>query len=148
MDLEVNPKTMTSAINVALAQRLVRKLCPVCKKERMLTNDEKRYIDNTLGTISDQNSVTGVQKEKLWDAVGCIECNNSGYKGRIGIYEAILTDETLEKAVRGRASEREIKKETKAQGILSMEEDGIIKVLNGVTSIDELKRVIELGEEI
>jgi len=148
MDLEVNPKTMTSAINVALAQRLVRKLCPVCKKERVLTDNEKKYLDNILNTISDQNSVTGVQKEKLWDAVGCVECNNSGYKGRIGIYEAILTDEALEKAVRGRASEREIKKETKAQGILSMEEDGIIKVLNGVTSIDELKRVIELGEEI
>jgi len=148
IDLGVNPKTMTSAINIALAQRLVRKLCPVCKKERAITAEEKKYIDTTLSTISDPTALAGLQRDVIWDSVGCPECNNSGYRGRVGIYEAILTDEALEEAVRGKASEREIKRATKVQGILSMEEDGLIKVLKGVTAIDELRRVIELGGEV
>lgn len=147
IDLGINPKTMTSAINIALAQRLVRKLCDKCKKERPLNPDEKKYTDKILSDLSDPSAGEGVQHEKVWDAVGCPECNMLGYRGRIGIYEAILTDEALEEAVRGKASEREIRKATKKQGILSMEEDGIVKVLKGVTSIDELRRVIELGAE-
>lgn len=147
IDLGINPKTMTSAINIALAQRLVRKLCEKCKKERAMSPEEKKYIDGVFSELSDPKSGDGVQREKVWDAVGCPLCNMLGYKGRIGIYEAILTDEALEEAVRGKASEREIRRATKSQGILSMEEDGLVKVLKGVTSIDELRRVIELGAE-
>jgi type II secretory ATPase GspE/PulE/Tfp pilus assembly ATPase PilB-like protein len=147
IDLGINPKTMTSAINIALAQRLVRKLCDTCKKERLMSPEEKKYVDGIFSELSDPSAGEGIQREKIWDAVGCPLCNNLGYKGRIGIYEAILTDEALEEAVRGKASEREIRKATKGQGILSMEEDGLVKVLKGVTSIDELRRVIELGAE-
>jgi type IV pilus assembly protein PilB len=147
IDLGVNPKTMTSAINIALAQRLVRKLCDTCKKERVMTPEEKTYTEKIFKELSDPSSGEGVQREKVWDAVGCSVCNMLGYRGRIGIYEAILTDEALEESVRGKASEREIRKATKNQGILSMEEDGVIKVLKGVTSLDELRRVIELGAE-
>ena len=148
IDLGINPKTMTSAINIALAQRLVRKLCEKCKKERPMNTEEKKYVDGILSELSDPTSKEGIQHEKIWDSVGCVECNMLGYKGRIGIYEAILTDEALEEAVRGKASEREIRKATKKQGILSMEEDGILKVLKGITSLDELRRIIELGTEV
>jgi type IV pilus assembly protein PilB len=147
LDLGVNPKTLTSAINIAIAQRLVRKLCEKCKKERPVTADEKKYISEMFTSISDPSAIVGVQREKLWDSVGCPLCNGSGYRGRIGIYEAVLTDEALEEAVRGKASEREIKKATRGQGILSMEEDGVIKALSGVTAFDELRRVIELTVE-
>ena len=147
IDLGVNPKTITSAINIVLAQRLVRKLCTRCKKARSVSTPERAYIDKIVSSFSDTESLVGISKETVYDPVGCPECNGSGYRGRIGIYEAILTDELLEEAVRGKSSEREVRKATQSQGILTMEEDGLLKVLSGVTSLDELRRVIELSDE-
>ena len=71
-------------------------------------------------------------------------CNNLGYKGRIGIYEAILIDDEIEPLILLNPTETEILKKSEKQGILNMKQDGILKVLNGVTSLDELERVIEL----
>lgn len=147
IDLGVNPKTITSAINIVIAQRLVRKLCETCKKKRPFTKEERNYIDNVLTNISDPSAVVGLSKEDTYDPVGCSSCHGSGYRGRIGIYEAILTDEHLEEAVRGKSSEREVRKATAGQGILTMEEDGVVKVLAGTTSLSELRRVIELKDE-
>ena len=70
-----------------------------------------------------------------------------GYKGRIGIFEAIKTDESIEKIMPTNPSEREIKRVAKTQGILSMRQDGIVKVLNGITSIEEVQSVVDLNEE-
>ncbi len=147
IDLGVNPQTMTSAINVALAQRLVRKLCPVCRKEVPIDASARKYVDDALHNIVDKTIIEGLQSEKMWAPVGCAECNATGYKGRLGIYEAIVTDAILEKAVMENPSERDIKAATLVQGIPDMLQDGIIKVLRGITSIDELKRVIDLSEE-
>jgi type II secretory ATPase GspE/PulE/Tfp pilus assembly ATPase PilB-like protein len=86
-----------------------------------------------------------IQKQKVWEPVGCKECNNSGYKGRIGIYEAILIDNAIEKAVIANPSERDIILAAKPQKLLNLIEDGILKVLAGVTSIPELARVVDLS---
>jgi type IV pilus assembly protein PilB len=144
IDLEVNVKTMTSAINLVLAQRLVRKLCPVCKQETPLEGELKSTVDSIIAGIQDRTIIEGLQTKNIWLPKGCPECNNTGYKGRIGIYEAIETDAILEDAVEKNPSERDIKKATRAQNIPDMREDGIIKVLNGITSLDELGRVIDL----
>ena len=82
----------------------------------------------------------------MWVPAGCEKCNSTGYKGRIGIYEAILTDEAVEQVVINNPSEREIKKAAIPQGILTMEQDGVIKILSGVTALDELARVIDVTE--
>jgi type IV pilus assembly protein PilB len=84
---------------------------------------------------------------KFFAAVGCDKCNATGYKGRIGIFEAIRTDETIEKIMPENPSEREIKKVASAQGILSMRQDGLVKMLNGITSFDEVQSVVDLNEE-
>ena len=76
--------------------------------------------------------------------MGCDACNNSGYKGRIGVFEAILMDEKIEQATRENPSERNLSEAAKSQGILTMAQDGVMKVLKGITSIDELIRVVEL----
>lgn len=80
----------------------------------------------------------------LFKAVGCPECNTTGYKGRIGIYEAVLIDESIEEILRESPSEREIRKASEHQGILTMVEDGILKASLGITTLDELERVIEI----
>jgi len=144
IDLGVNPKIITSAINIAIAQRLVRTLCPHCKKEVTPEEAEKKIIEETLNEISDKTYIEGLQKEKVWITQGCDKCNLTGYIGRIGLYEAIITDENIEKIVRENPSEREIREVAKPQNILDMRQDGIIKVLQGITSLTELRRVIEL----
>ena len=142
IDLGVNSKVLTSAINIALAQRLVRKLCATCKKEAVLEGTEKDTVLRIATSVPHQEDVP--QREKHFLSVGCPACNNTGYKGRIGIYEAILTDAAIEEVVNMNPSEREIKKAALPQGMLDMLQDGIIKVLQGVTSIEELKRVIDI----
>jgi type IV pilus assembly protein PilB len=83
---------------------------------------------------------------KIFSAVGCEKCNMTGYKGRMGIFEAIKTDEEIEKIMPENPSEREIKKVASHQGILSMRQDGIVKILNGITSFEEVKSVVDLNE--
>jgi type IV pilus assembly protein PilB len=147
MDLGVNPKVITSAINISIAQRLVRVLCPDCKKETVPDETQKKIIDSTLEGVADKSYLEGVQKEKIWISVGCDKCNKLGFLGRIGVFEAILADEAIEKVVLTNPSEREIRKAAEPQNILTMKQDGIIKVLQGTTSMDELARVIDLEKE-
>ena len=84
---------------------------------------------------------------KFYGAVGCDKCNMTGYKGRMGIFEAIRTDENIEKIMPENPSEREIKRVARTQGILSMRQDGVVKILNGFTSIEEVQSVVDLNEE-
>ena len=145
IDLGVNSKVITSALRVAMAQRLVRRLCPVCKKEAAVEGAAKASIDETIAGIEDKTLIPPDQT-KMWVAVGCDKCNMTGYKGRVGIYEAILTDEKIENAVEMNPSEREIWAAAKGQGILTMKQDGVIKILQGMTSLEELERVISLKD--
>lgn len=146
IDLGVNPKVITSAINIAMAQRLLRKLCVKCKKKMVLGEKENKLIKDVTDSILDKSYLTGLQFDNVYEGVGCSECNFTGYKGRTGIYEAVLTDEKIEMIVKENPSEREINKAAEGQGILNMKQDGIIKILQGLTSIDELGRVIDLEE--
>ena len=83
----------------------------------------------------------------MWTAVGCDKCNNTGYKGRTGIFEAIRTDKNIEDMVIKNPSERDIKNAAQEQGIMDMRQDGVIKILKGITSLDELGRVIDINED-
>lgn len=145
IDLGVDEKVISSAVNAALAQRLVRKLCQTCKKERPATPEEKTIIDKHLATITDR-ALVPPKTDTVWDAApeGCEECHHRGYKGRVGIFEAVFMDEAIETILRSKPSEREIAAAAKPQGIPTMQEDGIIKVLRGITSLEELKRVVDL----
>ncbi len=153
IDLEVNPKIMGSALSLSLAQRLVRKLCNNCKTEKKEVGKEIEIIKEIIAGMVEQNkdlAKYGLTKDapiKLYTHVGCDKCNQTGYKGRIGIFEAIKTDEKIENIMSINPSEREIKKIAKTQGILSMREDGIVKILNGITSVEEVQSVVDLYEE-
>jgi type IV pilus assembly protein PilB len=145
LDLGVNSKVISSALNVSIAQRLVRKLCSVCKKEVALENPHKETVEKILDNITDLSYLEGVQREKVWTNVGCPECNDSGFKGRVGVFEAILVDDNIEKAVIANPSERDIREAAKEQRLLTLVEDGVIKVLSGVTTFEELDRVVDLS---
>ncbi len=145
IDMGINEKVLSSAITVAMAQRLVRTLCKVCKIERDQNEKEMAVIKQVMAGVVDRTLVPE-NRLKVWDAKpdGCPECHNRGYKGRIGVFEAIFMDSILEAVLRDKPSEREITTATRPQGIPSMLEDGVIKVLRGLTSLDELSRVVDL----
>lgn len=152
-DLEVNPKIMVSALSLSIAQRLVRRLCKTCKSEKEIEERELETIKNILNSITEENKSLeeyGLHKDmeiKLYKPTGCEECNMTGYKGRIGIFEAVRTDEAIERIIPNNPSERDIKKIAKTQGTLSMRQDGIVKILNGMTSYEEVMSVVDLNEE-
>lgn len=145
IDLGVNSKIMSSAINLVLAQRLVRKLCDSCKKEIPYDGDVKRKIDEVLATVYDKNEIPA-QPFKIYTADGCEKCNETGYKGRIGIYEGIKMSPEVVSVIEMNPSSDEVEKAAASQAILTLKQDGIMKVLQGITSVDELERVITIGE--
>jgi len=145
IDLGANPSIIPSALRVSMAQRLVRRLCKECKKEVALDGQNQNEIETTVNGIEDK-SVIPTDRTKMWTPVGCDKCNHTGYKGRIGIYEAIIMNKSVELAVQKSSSEREIWEAAKGQGILTMKQDGVLKVLDGTTSLEELERVITLTD--
>jgi type IV pilus assembly protein PilB len=147
IDLGVNPKIITSAVSVSMAQRLLRRLCPHCMQEVPLEGHTKEIVDKTIGSIKNINEYIETVPTKIAEAKGCEKCNFTGYKGRVGIFEAILRSEKVEQVVKENPSEHEIWKAAADQNILNMKQDGIIKVLNKVTSVTELQRVIDLEAE-
>ncbi len=142
IDLGINPQVLTSAINLTLAQRLLRKLCSNCKKAVEIDPATRTRIETITASIYNKSLVPEIST--IYTAVGCDNCHHTGYKGRIGIYEGILIDTTIEQIIRENPSEREIAKASVPQGILTMRQDGIIKILTGVTSLSELERVINI----
>jgi type IV pilus assembly protein PilB len=145
LDLGINSKVMSSALNVTIAQRLLRTLCDKCKKEKPLEGKDKELVERVLADISDPSYLEGIQREKVWESVGCPQCNNLGFKGRIGVYEAILVDGAIEKAVIQNPSERDIREAAKEQKLLTLVQDGVLKALKGVTTLEELERVVDVS---
>lgn len=144
IDLGVNPKIISSALNLAMAQRLVRKLCSECKKQIPLEGESKVTIEKILNSMPDKTYLDGINQTHVWQAVGCDKCNKIGYKGRLGIYEAIKMDAGIENVVKNNPSEREIEKAALPQNILNLKQDGILKVLEGITTLEELQRVVDI----
>ncbi|PIR44631.1 MAG: hypothetical protein COV10_03965 [Candidatus Vogelbacteria bacterium CG10_big_fil_rev_8_21_14_0_10_51_16] len=183
IDLGVNPKVITSALSVALAQRLVRRLCGSCKIQATPSPEEWKLVQEVLASIPLEAGVTMPTTISLWkprqDNQGtgrrpqgvdgnepvdpnpttpyalrpssspatCQTCGGIGYKGRIAIFEAIITDRAVEEAIQRNPSERDIVIAARPQGILDMRQDGILKALRGITSLEELQRVVDLHTE-
>jgi len=143
IDLGVDYRTMGTAVNVILGQRLVRVLCTNCKEAYHATPAETALITNTLADHPQPPTVS--TPLTLYRSVGCAACSESGYQGRQGIYEAVKMDDAVEEAVIRDPREHIIAHAALPQGIPTMAHDGIEKVLTGSTSLEELQRVVELA---
>lgn len=133
--LGVSDYDIASTLATAISQRLVRRLCPECKHEREFTEEEKAIITK----ISDKYNLNiNLEGVKTYDAVGCPHCNNTGYYERIGIFEVLdISDEIKDLLVKG-ASSIEIRNKALELGYKPLVADGIQKVVNGVTDLQEL----------
>jgi type II secretory ATPase GspE/PulE/Tfp pilus assembly ATPase PilB-like protein len=146
IDLGINSRIIGSALNLALAQRLVRTLCPSCRVEAPLAGDEKALVDKIFNESIHPELLAGVQREKIWrPGTGCDACGGIGYKGRIGVFEAIKMTEAVENAIEMNPSERDIRKAAADQGFLTITEDAVVKALEGITTLDEIARVVDIS---
>ncbi len=142
IDLGVDYRMIGSSVNIILGQRLVRVLCEHCKQSHPVNQNEHDAITQVLATHPKPPTVP--DPIIIYEAEGCEHCNQSGFKGRQGVYEAVLVDTAVEEAVIRDPREHIILEAAKPQGIPTMAEDGIEKVLNGTTSLTELQRVVDL----
>ena len=142
VDLGVSPFLIPYALSIAIAQRLVRRLCDKCKKEVKPTKEIKNLILAELDKLPDEEKkkLKISQDFKIYEAVGCDECHKVGFAGRIGIFEVLEMTRNLEEIILKEPSEAKIAEEAKKQGMLTMRQDGILKVLKGETTIEEVLR--------
>ena len=142
VDLGADPKSFGSAITVSMAQRLVRKLDPDTRVERPLTDGEHAMIAKVFESLTDK-SLIPEKIETVWEP-GSKSDDLTGYRGRIGLYEAIFMDDELATFLRDNPPSNEIAKLATKQGYLTMAQDGIIKALSGVTSLAEVASTVDL----
>lgn len=133
--------TIASALNLIVAQRLVRKVCAKCSTLTKATKEELQIIRDALKRIPHGVSVSIPATLKIPHAKGCPACNNTGYKGRVGIFEAIVVDEDMESYILSNPSIGDLRETAQKRGMVTMEQDGYIKVVEGITTIQEVQRV-------
>jgi type IV pilus assembly protein PilB len=145
LDLGIQPYLIPPTLSIAIAQRLVRRLCDNCKKKIKPKKEIKDLILKEIDELPPQAKKNLKIPEPLyiWQTAGCRKCNNEGFVGRIGLFEILSMTEQLSDIILKEPSEREIIKETRRQGMITMKQDGILKVLAGVTTIEEVLRVAE-----
>lgn len=136
VDMGVEKYLISSALAGVVAQRLMRILCPNCKKPYVLTRDE------ILKTIPDFPLQDDEQEVTLYQPRGCMLCNHTGYRGRVGIYEFMQVDETIQRMIMTGASANDILMYSIGAGMITMRMDGLIKVKQGISSLQELLRVM------
>ena len=138
IDMGVEPFLIASTINVIIAQRLVRKIHLPCRESQEITHDELSHIFNK-NTVRD--FLGSKNKARAYRGRGCPICHQSGYEGRIGLYEVMIIDEEIREAIVAQKDAAEIKKIAVKNGMITMLQDGLEKVRAGMTSIEEVVRV-------
>jgi len=139
VDIGVKPYMVAATVRAILAQRLVRCICTTCKEVYEPSDEEKEVIE----------SVTpGADVRELYKGVGCENCNNTGYQGRVGIFELLVTNEEIREMILRNVSSVQLRQKARESGMDTLREDGISKVVNGVTTLSELMRVSQADEAL
>lgn len=156
LDMGVEPFLIASTVNTVIGQRLVRKLCEKCKEEVKTTAAESESIKKTVGSIlpKTKDDAKKVEEDlgyadlptadtkpfKIYKAKGCSSCNK-GYKGRVGIYEVFAMTDAMEKLLLAHATTGDVQEQAQKDGMLTMKQDGYLKALTGLTTLEEVARV-------
>ena len=145
IDLKVRPFLIPPSLNIIIAQRLVRRLCPFCKKKKKVNLEEEKIIERELGKLpKEMRKKLKIKKPYyIFKAVGCKRCRNEGYIGRTAILEILKMTSTLSEIILKDPSEKRIEKEAISQGMITMMQDGLLKALKGITSLEEILRATE-----
>ncbi len=144
IDIGVKPYFLVPSINAVIGQRLIRKLCPHCKQEHTLNEEEKEQVQKILGVISPKADIDiPTEIPKIYQAgTGCEKCNGLAYKGRLGIYEIFTMNDEIKQLTVDKAPSFKILQQAIENGMITMLQDGVLKCLDGITSLEEVYRVI------
>lgn len=145
LSMGVKPFLLAPSLNAIIGQRLCRKICSNCKKETKPVEPVIQRVKEILTNLPNKESYQlDLNNLKFYKGAGCETCQGLGYKGRIGIYEVLIMSEEIEKVILSeKISEYEMQNIAVKQGMVTMVQDGILKALKGVTTIDEVFRVVE-----
>ncbi len=144
LSMGVKPFLLAPALNAVIGQRLVRKLCEKCKKEAALDETAAKKVKETLGSIQNTAVKIDLNNLKFLASGGCEACQGLGYKGRIGIYEIMVMNKEIEQLIlKNEVSEYVMQEVAVKNGMITMAQDGLLKALDGMTSVDEVFRVAE-----
>ena len=139
LDMGIEPFLVASSVEGLVAQRLVRRLCPKCRKLQRIDEDSLRRVGFPMERLS-----TG----RIYEPAGCEECRGTGFRGRTGIYELLPLTESIRGMIIARMSSNQIKAEAQRQGMRTLRDDGWTKVLEGITTVEEVLRVSEEDEAL
>jgi type IV pilus assembly protein PilB len=132
INIGVEPYLISAAVNAILAQRLVRKICQHCREEFSPSDEMKEFL-----------ALQGFGQEKTYRGKGCDRCRKTGYSGRLGIYELLVMDDSLRDTVTSNPDVNHLRKLCRERGLMTLRDDGIHKVMKGLTTVDEILRVTE-----
>ena len=145
LSMGVKPFLLAPALNAMIGQRLARRICQNCKTEEKLDNETLNKVKEILQKLPEEDKKdVDLNNLKFYKGKGCETCQNIGYKGRVGIYEIMASDkETSELILSGKISEYDISEAAIKKGMVTMVQDGLLKAIDGVTSVEEIFRVAE-----
>ncbi len=142
LDMGIEAFLLTASVNAVMAQRLVRQICRDCKREVPLPAEIKKILTQELKDIPPEESeVIDLQEIKIFAGGGCKVCGDSGYRGRIAIFEVMSLSDPIKNLILERQADTKIRDQARGEGMITMKQDGLIKVLKGVTTIEEVIRV-------
>ncbi|GIW63487.1 MAG: hypothetical protein KatS3mg091_289 [Patescibacteria group bacterium] len=143
LDLGAEPFLVASVLEISIAQRIVRRVCEDCKEEYEPKQEIIDNIKTVLGDLLPKKYQDGTEKIKLTRGKGCKECGDTGYRGRIGIFEVLKVTPEVTNLILNHSASEDIMKVAKSQGMMEMIQDGYLKALDGLTTIEEVLRVSE-----
>jgi type IV pilus assembly protein PilB len=146
LDMGVEPFLLVSSLTCVVGQRVLRKVCQDCHQMVDIPTDMETELKGTLGPIYqmiEDKWVKEGKKMQIPKPIGCEKCNNTGYFGRIAIYEVMPISERISKLIVEKAAASDIQKQAAEEGMMTMKQDGYVKVLEGVTTAEEVLRVAQ-----
>ncbi|MCK5062133.1 type II/IV secretion system protein [Candidatus Parcubacteria bacterium] len=145
LSMGAKPFLLAPALNAIIGQRLVRRICDKCKVEAKVEQEKTDKVISILESLTDdRKKKIDFNNLRFFKGNGCEACQGIGYKGRIGIYEIMVLNEELEKLIlSGKASEYDMRNAGVKAGMITMVQDGVLKAMEGITTIDEVFRVSE-----
>jgi type II secretion system protein E len=141
LDMGIEPFLVASSVEGIVAQRLIRRLCPACRQPVEVDDTRREFLKREGFPLEE------LATRSIYEPVGCDECRGSGFKGRTGIYEILVVDDHVRPLIINRAASGDIKREALKHGLHTLRDDGWRKVLDGVTTVEEILRVTEDDEE-
>ena len=143
-NMGISPQDIATSVNAFIAQRLVRRLCPICKQKTAPSLEEAAKIEMVLKTISPKSGVEIPAVGDIYKPVGCDKCNHIGYKGRMTVSEVFQLSRDIQEMITRGALTNDLQDKAVEDGMITMSQDGILHVLEGETTLSEVERVTDL----